>query len=177
MASSRGLGDLIPDIPQFSQEDWDECRRLSDFGLILFEWYRWVGILSTTVAFVAPESPDFEPIPDVEYHHLAGLMARCARLMMATVALTHERQFGEAAAILLRSQMETSVKIAWICRDNSTERSQRIIATSLRPEIEFEKIIFDNISDRSGEELPIETRMLKSIDNPFIPLTHVEHDA
>jgi hypothetical protein len=158
---------LIPDYPHFDAATWSECAASNGLGFVLFEWYRWVGNLATVTAFIEPESPDFAEISAREYHLLSGLLARCSRLMLSTIALTHNREFGEAAAIIHRSLTETAVKIMWVCGADPEERSRLMIASGLQPELEFEAQIYSNIDNRGGEKLALEERMLTSIENNF----------
>lgn len=159
--------ELIPNYPHFSAENWTGAASEYGFGYIFFEWYRWVGNLTTVVAFIQPDSPDFGKISKQEYHLLSALLARCSRLMLSIIALTHERKFGEAASIIHRSLMETAVKLIWVCAEDTPERVRWLIASGLQPELEFERNIKSNIEEAAGEATELETRMLLSIENHF----------
>jgi Family of unknown function (DUF5677) len=168
MSAGFPAEELIPNYPEFSDDDWSECGRSGDFGFIFFEWYRWIGNLATVVAFIQPNSGEFAAISKQEYHLWSALLARISRLMLSIIALTHKREFGEAAAIIHRSLMETAVKLIWVCAADTADRTQRLIANGLQPELEFERLIRSNIERNGGESSPLEDRMLTSIDNHFL---------
>jgi hypothetical protein len=85
--------------------------------------------------------------------------------MLSNVALSCERKFGETTAIVDRCIFESAVKIIWFCRSASDEEFTRYIAEGLRTELEFKARIEADIADSGGTILPIQARMLKSIDN------------
>ncbi len=156
---------VLPRPPKFSIQELDRCKETGDYNPILFEWYKFVGSLNAFVAHIQKESPAFRPIQPQHYHVLIGLLNRCARLMLANVALSHEGRFGETTAIVDRCIFESAIKIVWLCRDPSDEKFARYLADGLKTEIEFKAEIETNIEARRGEALPIESRMLKSIAN------------
>jgi hypothetical protein len=167
---------LLPNPPTFSQEEISRCRETGDYAPILFEWYKFVGSLNVIVAHIQRESPAFRAITPQQYHVLIGLLNRCARLMLANVALSHEGRFGETTAIVDRCIFETGMKIIWLCRDASQEKFVRYLADGLRTELEFKAQIESNIASRGGEPLPIESRMLRSIGNHIASSGLVETD-
>ena len=85
--------------------------------------------------------------------------------MLANVALSHEGRFGETTAILDRCIFETALKVLWLCETPDPDRFRRFIADGLKTELEFKSRIQTNIDKRGGAPLPIEVRMLHSIDN------------
>jgi hypothetical protein len=155
---------IFPDPPEFSDEDIKYCKESGDYKLMMFEWYKFVTSLGTTVVYLLPSSPAFREIPEQHYHVLVGLLNRCVRLMVSNVALSHERKFGEATAIIDRCIFESAIKLIWLCEKRSQGEFSRYLAEGLRAEIEFKKYITDNIIANSGDILPIEARMLRSID-------------
>ena len=142
-----------------------KCQETGDYAPVLFEWYKFVGSLNAVVAHVQHDSPAFRDMPKLHYYVLIGLLNRCARLMLSNVALSHEGQFGETTAIVDRCIFESAVKITWLCIDPSPDKFTRFLADGLRTEVEFKATIDANITSRKGDALPIETRMLASIDN------------
>jgi len=56
-------------------------------------------------------------------------------------------------------------KTIWLCTSSDEERFLRFIADGLKTEIEFKNKIDQNISERGGIQLIIESRMIKSINN------------
>src|SRR5712692_8319600 len=158
--------DEWPDPPSFSEEELRTCRESGDYRPILFEWYKFVGSLTAIAAHVQRSTPAFKNIPPQHYHVLVGLLNRCARLMLSNVALSHEGKFGETTAIIDRCIFETAVKITWLCTDSRQQKFAQYLADGLRTELEFKQAINANIAAREGRMvLPIEERMLRSIEN------------
>lgn len=156
---------IIPSAPKFSDEEIQHCRDTGDYKPILFEWYKFVGSLCFCVTHIRPDSPAYRRIPSQHYYVLAGLLNRCARLMLSNVALSHERKFGETTAIVDRCIFESAVKLIWLCQSASDEEFTRYLADGLKTELEFKARIEADIAESGGAILPIQARMLKSIDN------------
>jgi hypothetical protein len=159
--SNKGV---LPEPPSFTEEQLRNCTETGDYRLILFEWYKFVGSLSITVALIKWESPAFRKITKQHYYVLVGLLNRCARLMLANVALSHEGVFGETTAIVDRCIFESAVKIAWLAKSRQQENFDRYFSDGLKTELEFRALINQNVVDRNGEEFAIERRMLRSIE-------------
>ncbi len=156
------ISEVLPAPPSFNEEQIKACKEKGDFRSILFEWYKFVGQLVTVVAAIQRDSEACNPIPARHYHVLVGLLNRCARLMLANVALSHEGRFGETTAIIDRCIFESAVKIAWLSTNSTQQKFDQYIADGLKPEIEFKNIIQKN-STKRGRTVPIEQRMLDSI--------------
>jgi hypothetical protein len=157
----------LPQPPTFSEEDLKRYRESGDFTPALFEWYKFVGSLAVVVAHIQKDSPAFRAIPSRHFHVLMGLVNRCARLMLSNVALSHQAKFGETTAIVDRCIFESAVKVIWLCENPSDENFIRYQADGLKVEVELKQHIEKNIRERGGDLLPIETRMLKSIQRTF----------
>lgn len=157
----------IPPPPEFTEAEFEECRKIGDFCPILFEWYKYAGLLSNFYASIKQESPAIKDIPMIHYSVLIGLLNRCSRLMLSNVALSHEGLFGETTSIIDRSIFESSIKLSWLCHKGDEDSFTRFIAEGLKTEIELKKSIKANIKKRSGKKLAIESRMLTSINNYF----------
>jgi len=156
---------LLPDPPQFSDDEMQKCRESGDFMPVLFEWYKYVGHICIFFAQLQGESPAAKEISPIHFAILTGLLNRCARLMLSNVALSHNGRFGETTALLDRCIFESSLKVEWLCHKGNDESFQRYLAGGLKTEIELEKEIDGNIAERNGGEiLNIEKRMISSID-------------
>jgi hypothetical protein len=155
--------DLFPEPPSFTHEQLQRCRDNRDFTPILFEWYKFVASLGTLVTNIMPESPAFNEIPRIHYHVVMGLLNRCWRLMLSNVALSHQGKFGETTAIIDRCIMESAIKLQWLCTSPTPEKFNRYLATGLKTELELKGWIENAITARADTALPIETRMLRSI--------------
>lgn len=156
--------DPTRDFPEFSKDEFDECVRRNDFRPILFEWYKYVGILCVKISNINPDSQAFRKINNVHYAILTGLLNRCARLMTAVCKLSSTRRYGETTRIIDRCILETAIKIQWLCQGKSEDRFSRYMADGLRNDILLKDEIKQNIEQRGGEILVIEQRMINSID-------------
>lgn len=156
--------DALPQPPKISEEDLRKCRESGDFRPVLFEWYKFCGSLCIFLAILRRDSPAIKQVPRQQYYVLVGLLNRCARLMLANIALSHKGLFGETTAIIDRCIFESAVKISWLCEGQDPERFRRLIADGLKTELEFKERIASNVASR-GATLAIEARMLKSIAN------------
>lgn len=156
-------GLTIPDYPVTSDDEWDDAVRRNDFAAIFFDRYRFVGHVCNLIACIKRESPSHKPVPRVQHHVLIGHLNRCARLMLANVALSHEGLFGETTAIVDRCIFETAVRIVWFCQEPNEQKFERYLASSLAIDLEFRAQIENEIRER-GTKIPIEDRMLKSIE-------------
>jgi uncharacterized protein DUF5677 len=155
---------MLPSVPNISEEQLQRCRETGDYCPVLFEWYKFVGGLCVTFSCLERESPALRIIPENEYAILIGLLNRCARLMLANVALSHNGKFGETTAIIDRCIFESCVILSWLCRTSDSDRFTRYTANGLKTELELRKQIRANILQRGGAELIIERRMLESIE-------------
>lgn len=154
----------LPQEPSISEEMRARCRETGEYRPILFEWYKHVALLANLFASIRGDSPGLRPMPPVHYAVLVGLLNRCARLMSANVALSHEGLFGETTAIVDRCVFESSVKLSWMCSQAQPEAFERFFAEGLKTELELEKEIKANIEARKGVIQNIERRMLDSIN-------------
>jgi len=157
----------IPLPPEITEAELEKCRKTGEFCPVLFEWYKYVGLLSNFYASIQRESPAIKDIPKIHYSVLIGLLNRCSRLMLSNVALSHKGLFGETTSIIDRSIFESSIKLGWLCHKGDEDSFTRFIAEGLKTEIELKRTIEANINKRSGNKLAIENRMLTSINNYF----------
>ena len=155
----------IPQPPRITDEQLARCRETGDYRPVLFDWYKYVGRLSNLYASIRSDSPAVRSLPSLHYAVLVGLLNRCARLMLANVALSHKGVFGETTAIIDRCIFESAVKIIWLCKQGDDESFSRFIADGLKTELEFKAKIEENITNRGGNPLVIEAQMLNSISN------------
>lgn len=155
----------VPQPPQITQEQLERCRSSGDYRPVLFEWYKYVGTLCNFYARIRLDSPAMRSIPERHYYVLVGLLNRCARLMLANVALSHKGLFGETTAILDRCIFESAVKLQWLCHVHDGDAFFRFIADGLKTELEFKDRIEEIVTARGGGVLEIERGMLASIDS------------
>jgi len=167
----------MPEPPKFSADQIKKCRDSGDFMPILFEWYKFVGHLCIFFALIKRESPAVRDFPSIQYSILTGLLNRCARLMLANIALSHNGRFGETTALLDRCIFESCVKIMWLCHQGTEDAFRRYLADGLKTEVELSAEIRSNIADREENlVLVIEQRMLRSIER-HMKLAGLSEDA
>lgn len=155
---------MLPTAPEVTREQWEKARKTGRYEPIAFNEYKFVAQLVAVVARISKEHGVFREIPTQHYHVLTGLMNQCARLMLATLDLSHEGKFGETTAIIFRCIIESGIKVIWLCTKPSQERFDRYLCDGLKPEIELKDIILSNVENNDGEHTPIERRMLESIE-------------
>ena len=97
---------------------------------------------------------------------LAALALRCAKLLLAVTEFAQQRRFGEVIPIVARSLFESALKLGWMSLENTADAVNRFVAFGLRTERELERFIRAEI-ERNGRELPVERRMLESVERTF----------
>lgn len=156
---------MLPDAPVITEEDMQRCRDTGDFSPVLFEWYKFVGGLCVTFANLLQNSPPVrKDIGGRDYGILIGLINRCARLILANVALSHKGNFGESTSILDRCIFESCVVLIWLCNSKIKDKFERYIASGLKTELELKSEVQKSIKARNGVVLNIEKRMLNSVE-------------
>jgi hypothetical protein len=154
----------IPDPPKFTDKDIEDCRNNNDFCPIIFEWYKYIGIVTNIFACISIESPAFKNIKPLHYSILIGLLNRCSRLILSNISLSHTGYYGDTVSILNRCIYESAIKLMWLCYSKDEDKFNIFISDGLRTEIELKNKINDNISKRSNDIKIIEKRMLDSIE-------------
>ncbi|TGL63767.1 hypothetical protein EHQ58_00980 [Leptospira ognonensis] len=150
--------------PIITEELISDCRKDSDFRPILFEHYKYTGILANILASFSLDSPAVRKIPKIHYAVLTGLLNRCSRLILSNIHLSQGGLFGETTLIIDRCIFESAIKIEWLTSDLESEKFNRYLADGLKTDIEFKKEIEASIKKRGGGILQIENRMLQSIN-------------
>lgn len=95
----------------------------------------------------------------------AGLLVRISKFMLVVTQLSADRYRAEVVAALNRSILETAVNLEFLVTTNDGDLFDKFVTLGLGPERELYDTIQANITARGGEELPIERRMLSSIDD------------
>jgi hypothetical protein len=153
----------FPLPPSFTGAEFEACRKSGDYCPILFEWYKYTGLIANTVASINRRSPAAKPVHNSHYGALIGLLNRCSRLRLDNVALSHEGLYEVTKALIHRCIFESCVKVQWLCLQASDESFGRYIADGLKAELALKGEIESRIASRAGAILPIEQRMLDSI--------------
>ena len=153
----------LPSPPTFTEDQFIEAKGTNDFYPIVFELYKHVGLMGVKCIEIRRDSPDFRKMPSRHHAILIGLLNRSCRLMLSNIALTHEGRYGETMRLLNRCITESTINILWLCEKDDPSLFQRYLAEGIKNELELFDVISNNISQRGGEALAIEERMLRSI--------------
>ena len=94
----------------------------------------------------------------------AGLMVRIAKFMVVVTQLSAKGNRADVVSALNRSIMESAINLEFLVRANDGKYFDQFVRFSLGPERELYDMIQANIAARGGAELPIELRMLESIN-------------
>ena len=96
----------------------------------------------------------------------ASLIIRMAKFMLVVAELSAKRDRADIVAALNRSIMESAINLEFLAKA-SEDAFNRFVVSSLGPERELYDLIQANIQARQGqgEMLPIERRMLDSIND------------
>jgi hypothetical protein len=102
----------------------------------------------------------------VEQAVLGGHLVRMFKLMRFAMEESIEHR-EEMLSVLIRLLAECVINLRFLIRNSSPELIRSYLAYSLQHEKELAALIRTNIDARSGEALPIEERMLRSIARTF----------
>jgi len=133
-----------------------------------FDLYRETAIVAVASSHLfESHNPDNGALPRNQAIG-AGLIVRIAKFMSAVLALLCDKvqEHGEAVMALNRCITESAINLKFFCEKAVPQDFDDFIKSSLRPEKESYIDIQKNISERR-ETLPIETRMLNSINRVF----------
>src|SRR6266478_5267768 len=94
----------------------------------------------------------------------AGLMIRISKFMLVVTQLSAKGDRADVVFALDRSILESAVNLEFLLTKNDDAVFDQFVKLSLGPERELYDIVQANIAERGGELLPIEKRMLDSIN-------------
>lgn len=154
---------MAPSAPEITPEDLESCRASGVFSPVLFEWYKFTGMLCNFFACIRADSPAVAAPSVRDYAVLIGLLNQMSRLMLANVVLPHQGLHGDTTAILDRCIFESAVKVFWLCTSRESDRFDRLVADGLKSELELKAQIEAKVLARC-QPLLIESRMRDSID-------------
>jgi len=130
---------------------------------MLFEWYKYIIVICNILASVSRHSPAVKKMPALHYAILTGLLNRCSRLMLSNVRLAATKKYGETIVLLDRSIIESAVTVQWLCHKDNDASFQRYLADGIKSDLKLRDRIQQNIAQRGGDALVIESRMMASI--------------
>jgi hypothetical protein len=95
----------------------------------------------------------------------AGMLVRISKFMLVVTQLSAGGNRAEVVAELNRSILETAVNLEFLVTSNNDAHFDNFVTLGLGPERELFDTIQANIAARGGNALPIERRMLSSIND------------
>ena len=129
----------------------------------MFDLYREAGgLLTVTSAAYVGYAGDVVKL-ERNQAICAGLLVRISKLMLSVVKLSSGIEHGETVQALNRCIIESIVNVRYLILKDSESVYDRFVKNGLRAERELYDIIHKNIKSRDGEQLAIESGMLKSI--------------
>jgi hypothetical protein len=106
------------------------------------------------------------PSWNIEQAVLGGHLVRMFKLMRFAMEESIEHR-DELLSVLVRLLAECVINLRYLIKNNSQELIRSYLAYSLQHEKDLASLIRTNVADRGGIELPIEARMLGSINRTF----------
>lgn len=140
------------------------CKAADDFTNLSFELYKEVGVVATVSASCYFGMPGSSHVMPRNQAICAGLLIRIAKFMTGIVVLTATRESREVAMALMRCIMDTAVTIRFLLLRDDNALYDEFVRRGLSPEGELFDLVQRNIAARSGEILPVEHRLLKTIN-------------
>lgn len=129
-----------------------------------FELYKETGALVNLAASVYVGG-DVTEYPLSRNEAVAvGLLVRLCKFMLVVTQLSAEGRRGDVIFALNRCILESATNLLYLLRKSEAATYDQFVISSFGPEKELFDFIQRNIADR-GHEIPIETRMLASIND------------
>jgi hypothetical protein len=141
-----------------------DCRSASDLSRGAFELYKETLGLVNVAASVYVGDGEGEYVLARNEAIAVGLLVRLSKFMMVVLQLSAADERGDVVFALNRCVIETATNLMYLLFKNDASVYDQFVLSSFGPERELFETIRKNMSDR-GEELPIETRMLASIND------------
>lgn len=153
------------DIPPAALSDSTKAGGL-ELDKLAFDLYKeTAGVLIVCASSIV----SYEDLSEVRFNRnqaiCIGLLVRIVKFMKATLAiLSHGDELGEVILALLRCIGESAINVRYLILKNDDSLFDQYVKVSLGPEGELYDLIKGDIDQREGEALPVETRMLASIE-------------
>lgn len=163
--TEKSISDLLglpTDISNINPDSGDA------FSKVVFDLYRETVIAVVVSAHLYESYDPSEGVLSRNQAIGAGLVIRIAKFMKPVMALLVDKvsEHGEVIMALNRCITESATNLKFFCEKATDQDFEDFVKSSLKPEKEEYIIIQENIK-RRGSTLPIETRMLNSINRVF----------
>lgn len=161
---SMGIEELLPKETSVTDEVIAKCQSEGDFTNLAFELFKEAACLTSVVSCsYKTELPTKFPW-ERNQAICAGLLTRTVKFMLAVGRLYASGDSAEVSLALCRSILESATNVRFLLLKNSQELFDKFVLFSLTPERRLFDEIQINIQARGGTILPIEQRMLESIE-------------
>ena len=154
----------LTEIVPVTDEEIKKCVEAGSFMPLAFELFKEAGSILVIVSNAYLSYYDKPPVMSRNQAILAGMITRIYKLMISILQLTVPDERGEVIMILQRCILETVINILFLIHHNDEELFDSFVKLSLAPERELYNIIMKRIDARDGASLPIEERMLSTIE-------------
>lgn len=164
MDTTKELEEMLGPPVDTSDPVLQKCREEGDFTPLAFELYKEAGVLIGTCGHLYQSDEPENAVLPRNQAICAGLLIRITKFMTVVIQLTASSHRGEVVMSLNRSICESTINLVFLLEKNEERWFDQFARLSLGPERELYDIIQVNIANRAGEVLPIEKRMLNSIE-------------
>lgn len=163
--TEKSINDLIGPPTDISSIGTDPKKSVSE---IAFDLYRETAIVAIVSSHLYESYDPIKGALPRDQAIEAGLLIRIIKFMASVLALLCDktREHGEVIMALNRCITESAINLRFFCEKATQQDFDEFVKSSLKPEKETYTIIQENVSKR-GEALPIETRMINSINRVF----------
>jgi hypothetical protein len=156
--------EFLVEPTEVTEEVLRKCSEEPQFTELAFNLYRETGRVLSVCAYSYMGQPGSKMTLKLEQAICAGLLVRIVKFMVAVVQLGDQADRGEVILALNRCITESAVNLRFLVLKGGYEE---FIKSGLSVERELHDLIVSNIKARGGGVLPIETRMLESIQRTF----------
>lgn len=161
--SQRALDEWVG--PRVEVEPIYSCKTLHESGGIAFELYKEAARVVAFTAHLLDEATAAQGGFTRNQAICAGLLVKISKFMLAVVQLSTGDDRGEVVQALNRIILESAVNLEFLVRAPDGKYFDQFVDFSLGPERELYDQIQANVAARDGEVLPIEKRLLNSINH------------
>ena len=148
-----------------TDEALQECVTKGLFSPLALELYEEAAtVLAVCSHLYVTSSPEESALPRNQAV-CAGLLVRITKFMAAVASLVSQKSdCADVVFALNRSITESATNLHFLVLKSEDRFFDQFVSFSLSSERELYDVIKKNITERGGETLPIEQRMLNSID-------------
>lgn len=152
---------LLESPVEVTDEVLQHCRAQGRFEALAFELYKETAILLNVASNASTAESG---VLTRNQAICAGLLMRIVKFRTVVLQLSTSDNRGEIAIVLNRSIQESAVNLRFLLLKDEDRFFDQFVEFRLGPERELYDSVQSNIAARGGQRLPIEERMLASID-------------